>query len=390
MMVKLSLRGAVLLGVLFVFGCGASSTVKEPAFAKATAGGSGSLSLVSGELLKEANLEVVWTNKVPMRKGETLKQLFIAGERIYCLSTRLRVARYGGQGGNYITALSGQKGTIVFSRELSPAGLPVVGWELYDDELFSVVGGELVEIDPQSGKEISAERLESGAVCAAARNRRYFYVGGADKQVHALRANDKVRLFRAGAENGSAIVSIIADKDFVVFATDGGNVVSFTADGPKQLWQFYASDAIVGPIARDESSLFVASKDTNVYRLDIRTGKLIWKHQTAAVLDKGPVVTDSVVYQYVRDKGLTALDKENGKALWQLAGGVDLLAEAGGKAYVITDKKTLVVMDNKKGTQLYSVNFAGVSKYTTNTKDSKMYIANEDGRVACIKPMEDR
>jgi outer membrane protein assembly factor BamB len=87
---------------------------------------------------------------------------------------------------------------------------------------------------------------------------------------------------------------------------------------------------------------------------------------------------------------LTALDKENGKALWQLAGGVDLLAEAGGKAYVITDKKTLVVMDNKKGTQLYSVNFAGVSKYTTNTKDSKMYIANEDGRVACIKPMEDR
>ena len=334
---------------------------------------------MSEELLKEANLEAVWTNKVPMRKGETLKQLFIAGERIYGLST-----------GNYITALSRQKGTIVFSRELSPAGFPVVGWELYNDTLFSVVGDKLVEIEPQTGKELSAKSLESGAACAAARNRSYFYIGGADKRIHALRADDKVRLFRVGAENDSAIVSIIADKDFVVFATDGGNVVSFTADGPKQLWQFYAAEAIVGPIVRDANSLFVASKDTNVYRLDIRTGKLIWKYQTAAVLDRGPVVTSSVVYQYVWDKGLAAIDKETGKALWRLAGGAGLLAEAGGKAYVITDKRTLVVMDNKKGTQLYSVNFAGVSRYITNTQDSKMYIANEDGRVACIRPIEDR
>jgi len=367
--VKLSWRRAVLVGVFFVFGCGVSGATKK----------GDAPSLVSGELLKEANLESVWTNKVPMRKGETLKRLFIAGECVYNLSS-----------GNYITALNRQKGGIVFSRVLSSVGFPVVGWGLYDDVLFSIVGDELVEIEPQTGKELSINRLESGAACAAARNHRYFYIGGTDNRVHALRADDKIRLFRVGAENDSAIVSMVADEHFVVFATDGGNVVSFTADGPKQLWQFRAAEAIVEPIVRDEGSLFVVSKDTNVYRLDIGTGKLIWKYQTAAVLDKGPVVTGSVVYQYVRDKGLTALDKENGKALWQLADGVDLLAEAGGKAYVITDKRTLVVMDNKKGKQLYSVNFAGVSRYITNTQDSKIYIGNEDGRVACIKPIEGR
>ena len=376
MIVRLSLRGVVLLGVFFIFGYGAGGAAKEGA----------SLSLVSGELLKAAELELVWANKVPMRKGETLKQLFIAGEGIYGLSTRL----VGGRSGNYITALNRQKGTMIFSRELSPAGFPVVGWELYNDVLFSVVGGELVEIDPQSGKELSAMRLKTGAACAAARNRSYFYVGGTDKRVHTLRADDKVRLFRVSAENDSAVVSILADENFVVFATDGGNVVSFTADGPRQLWQFYAAEAIAGPIARDASSLFVASKDTNVYRLDIRRGRLIWKYQTEAMLDRGPVVTDSVVYQYVRDKGLAAIDKKSGEGLWQLAGGVDLLAEAGGKAYVITDKKTLVVMDNKKGEELYSVNFVGVSRYAANTVDSKMYIADKDGRIACIKPINDR
>lgn len=375
---ELSRVGAVLLGVFFVFGCGASSITKEGGSLPAPDGDRRArVSIVSEELLKAANLEVVWANKVAMRKGETLQQLFIAGESIYGLSS-----------GNYITALNRQKGVFIFGRELSPAGFPVVGWELYDDKLFSIVGGELVEIDPQSGKELSAIRLDVGAVCAASRNHSYFYIGGMDRRVHALRADDKVRLFRVSAENDSAVVSIVADENFVVFATDGGNVVSFTADGPKQLWQFYAAEAVVGPIVRDESSLFVASKDTNIYQLDIRTGRLIWKYRTAAVLDRGPVVTGSVVYQYIRDKGLAAIDKKSGRSLWQLAKGVDLLTEAGGKAYVITDGRMLVVMDNKKGRKLYSVNFAGVSRYTANTGDSKIYIANEDGRVACIKPIE--
>jgi outer membrane protein assembly factor BamB len=376
-MMKILQWGAVLLGVFFVFGCRASSSTKLET--SGTAKESGPFSVVSRELLKAAELELVWANRAAMRKGETLKQLFIAGENIYSLSS-----------GNYITALNRQKGTMIFSRELSPAGFPVVGWELYNDTIFSVVGNELVEIDPQSGKELSAIRLDVDAACAGARNRSYFYIGGTDKRVHTLRADDKVRLFRVSAENDSAIVSIVADENFVVFGTDGGNVISFTPDRPKQLWQFYAADAIVEPIARDESSLFVASKDTNVYRLDIRTGKLIWKYRTEAVLDRGPVVTGSVVYQYVRDKGLAAIDKKSGEELWQLAGGVDLLTEAGGKAYVITDERKLVVMDNNKGQQLYSVNFAGVSRYTANTKDSKIYIANEDGRVACIKPIEGR
>lgn len=376
-MVKILRWGAVLLGVFFVFGCGVSPSTTLRA--SGTAKERDSLSLVSGELLKAAELELVWANKVAMRKGETLKQLFIAGENIYSLSS-----------GNYITALNRQKGTMIFSRTLSPAGFPVVGWELYNDVIFSIVGNELVEIDPQSGKELSAMRLDVSAACAAARNHSYFYIGGTDRRVHTLRADDKVRLFRVGAENDSAVVSIVADEDFVVFATDGGNVVSFTAGGPKQLWQFYAAEAIVGPIARDGSSLFVASKDTNVYRLDIRTGKLIWKYQTAAMLERGPRVTQEAVYQYVRNKGLWAIDKENGELMWQLAEGVDLLAEAGGKAYVITNERTLVVMDNNTGKQLYSVNFAGVSKYTANAGDSKMYIANEDGRIACIKPIEDR
>lgn len=333
--------------------------------------------LVSPELLAHSGLEMLWRNKLPIRENENLERLIIVGNRIYAFSDY-----------NYMVSLNREKGNVIFSRPIARAGFPVLGLELYENELFSIVGNKLVEIDSQSGAELSARRLPFGVTCPAARNNSYFYIAGSDRRVHTLRADDKVWLFEVAAESDSTITSIIADERFVVFATDAGDVISIAPDRPKRLWQFNAADSIVEPIVRDAESLFVASKDTNVYKVDIFTGKLVWKYPAGEVLKKGPLVTREVVYQYVGEKGLAAIDKKSGDALWQLANGVDLLAEADGKAYVITSTGKLVVMDNKKAEQLYSVNFAGVSRYATNAIDSKIYIADESGRIACLRPIE--
>ena len=114
----------------------------------------------------------------------------------------------------------------------------------------------------------------------------------------------------------------------------------------------------------------------------------MWKCQTAALLEDSPLVTAERVYQYVRGSGLTAIDSESGRPLWQLAEGVELLAEAGGNSYVITKAGKLVVMDNNTAKQVYSVNFAKVSRYVANVTDSRIYIADENGRIACLKPIE--
>ena len=332
--------------------------------------------LVSPELLKQAELEILWENKLPIKRGESLERLFILGNRIYGLSDQ-----------NFMVSLNREKGNVIFSRSIAETGFPVVGLGLYKDELFSVAGNKLVEINPESGTERSAKRLGFGVTCPAARNSSYFYVGGTDRRMHVLRSEDKVQVFEVAAESDSMITSIVADENSVVFATDDGNVISITPDKSKRLWQFDAAGGIAWPIVRDEESLFAASGDTNVYRLNARTGKFVWKYQTGAKLEKGPQVTQGVVYQYVRDEGLVAIDKESKKLLWQMAEGVDLLAEADGKAYVITKVGTLVVMDNKKAKQLYLVDFAGVSRYATNVVDSRIYIADKSGRIACLKPI---
>lgn len=332
--------------------------------------------LVSPELLEHGKLELVWENKLPMKKKESLEQLYILGNRIYGLSSR-----------NYMVSLNREKGSVIFSRTVAPAGLPVVGLDMYENELYSIIGNDLVQVNPEFGTERSNRRLAFGIACPAVRNSGFFYIAGTDRRIRALRSDDKVKAFEAAAKNDSRITSVIADEDFIIFGTDGGNVVSVEAGRPVYLWQFDAEDGIAGSIARDGGSLFFASKDTNVYRLDVYTGKLVWKYQAGAVLDKGPVVSREIVYQRVGKNGMAAIEKASGKFMWQLEGGAALLAESGGRAYVITDIGELVVMDNRKAKRLYSVNFSGVSRYVTNLSDSKIYVADEDGRIACIRPI---
>jgi len=69
-----------------------------------------------------------------------------------------------------------------------------------------------------------------------------------------------------------------------------------------------------------------------------------------------------------------------------LPAGDELLAQANDKAYVVTNKGTLVVMNNKNGKQLHSVNLSGVTLFAVNTKDSKIYIGDTSGRIVCIAP----
>jgi len=333
--------------------------------------------LFSKELLAHSKMEKVWEVKVPIRENENLKELVLVDNRIYAISNL-----------NYVVSLNRNTGSVIFSSEIAPAGFPVLGLGHYDDELFSIIGNSIIELNPDSGAEISSERLAVRATCPAARNRSNFYVAGIDRRVHCLRVEDKVQLFEAAAKNDSIITSIVAEDSFVIFSTDAGNLVRISPDEPRFRWEFEASGGIVGPIIKDGDSLFIASEDTNVYKVNIIRGKLDWKYQTNAVLDEAPRVTEEAVYQYAHHKGLASIDTGSGEGMWELVEGVDLLAERSGNAYVITKEPKLIVMDNKAGKQLYSVNLEGVTKYVSNVVDSKIYIGDDSGRIACIRPVE--
>lgn len=334
--------------------------------------------LVGKELLKQAGLETIWEYKLPINAGDTVSQLFVRDDLIYILSKR-----------NFIFCLNRNNSKRMFEDSFGQPGFGIMGFDLYDDELISIVGNRLVQVDSISGNEKGAKNIEFGITCPAGRNRDNFYIAGSDNRIRILRARDKVELFQVAAENDSAITSLVAADDMMIFATQQGNVIATLPNKPVKLWQFDASEAIADPIVREGNALYLSSKDTYIYKLDIRSpGSPIWKYQTAAMLDQGPVLAKKVLYQKVKNKGLTAIDAETGKFIWLVQGGLAILAQDEHISYVIKLAGEMIKMDNKLKKQLNSVTFPNVTGFAVNTIDEKIYLAGNAGRIVCLKPAQ--
>lgn len=333
--------------------------------------------LVDKTMLENQKLELAWQADLPIKCEEKLDRILLIGSRAYVFTDH-----------NYLFALNRETGNIIFSGPFANADLPVLGLDVYGKQLYSVVGNRLIEMDSDTGVLQSEQSLGYGITCPVSRSGRYFYVGGSDRRIHILDEKNMVQSLEISAYDYSMITSILASGNFIVFGTDSGRVTCMdTGSSPKRIWKFDASDGIVDPLVQNGGNLFIASKDTKVYKLNISKGIYIWKYQTGAVLDTAPVVTNDMVYQYVNSKGLAAIDNKTGSLVWQKPKGLGMLSEVGDKAYILTSDEKMLIMNNEKATQVASLDLAGVTKFVSNTVDSKMYVADEKGRLACIQPI---
>jgi outer membrane protein assembly factor BamB len=333
--------------------------------------------LVPRDLAESADLKIVWQFNLPLNEQESLEKLFVFGNRLFAFSSR-----------NFLSCLNRSDSNVLFSGYIASQDLPLAGIEYFNDELLTIVGSSLVEISIESGARTASTSITTGVTCPVVRNDDFFYVAGADKRLHALMAGNKVLAFEAAAENDSLITSVLAGRNFVIFATDKGNVICIRHDRPAKLWQFDAPGGVVPALVRDADSLYFACRDTNIYRLSLSSGDLIWKHQTQAFPGISPQLGAEVIYQYISSVGLIAISKQTGKQIWQVDNGDGLLAESGDKAFIITKDGVIVAMDNAKGKQLYTVDIGKPLKFAVNAIDSKIYIADAQGRLACLEPVQ--
>jgi outer membrane protein assembly factor BamB len=334
--------------------------------------------LVSPSLLKHAGLEAGWQINLPLKDRETVSRMFIFDKYLYVLTNR-----------NYLFCIDRVGGSIRFCLELARAGLKIHQPQYYEGKLMFTVGTGLLILDPAAGAITESKQLKNigrGAVCGARRNSRHIFLAGLDKRLHAIVVDEYWKEFAITADNDSLINSIVVNDEFVVFSTVPGNVVMTSAQKAQRLWQRDIPGTISAPIARDGDWLYVGSDNTKLYKLEIQSGRSGWDapFQAGARLTDSVTVGRKAVYQYAGDNGLYAVDKESGQMLWQVTGGTGLIAEKDETAYVLAGPGVLVVMNNDTGKELYSVNFAGVSRYAANTTDSTIYVSDDNGRVMSI------
>ena len=337
--------------------------------------------LVSTELIKSSNLKLLWESSLPMTKNESMERMLILGDQIYLISSR-----------NFTISLNRQSGERIFYRTVAREGLTADGFNRYDDEIIYFVGNRYIELEAVTGIEKKTTEVDFSIVCPVVRNSSFFYVSSVDKRLHVSGEEDRINIFKVASDNDSMITTVNANDDYVVFGTDKGNVYSMLPDSPKEIWRFDAAGGLVGQIIRDSNSLYFSANDMNVYKIsvpDMYIKKFVWKTLVPGMIQKSPRVTSTMIYQnaFSKDMSVSAIDKDSGRIIWTLPGGIELLAESRGKAYIITNDATLVVMDNTTAKKIYAMNFTNVSRYAFNTWDSKIYIGDKAGRIACLEPL---
>lgn len=133
--------------------------------------------------------------------------------------------------------------------------------------------------------------------------------------------NWSARLAPPGRSVGAwdPVVAKLSDTKFVIAAERSGTVVAFDLDGEVR-WRHFSGSEVVGPIAVDGRTAYVPTGDGRqgfLVALDLSDGTAKWKHGFQSSLSGPALVTNDVVFTTSADGEVFALDAKSGRKLWR-------------------------------------------------------------------------
>lgn len=178
-----------------------------------------------------------------------------------------------------------------------------------------------------------------------------------------------------GGEDG--YVYAVSTERGAVWATERS---SFNARGP-----------IVADLSVDDYGVYTSVSNGVLYVLDRTTGKIKWQFFADRGLRTPAFAGRQLVYQYVPEAGLVAIDKFRGEFTrtprWTLAQGVQVLSEDAERVYVRDQDNRILAVNQTDGQVVFQSERTDFDVFTTNRLDSTIYAATAKGQVYAIKPV---
>jgi hypothetical protein len=133
-------------------------------------------------------------------------------------------------------------------------------------------------------------------------------------------------------------------------------------------WRFAASGRVVQPMTLSEVDLFIRAENRGLYRVDKFYGQRYWL---------APDAEKFLAVHYLRDReGKFVFDRE-GKILARYV-------------YATDSQDRLLILDGDRGTVLAKFDTSAWKIPTTNGWTDRVYLANGDGQLMCLRPRDSR
>ena len=331
---------------------------------KWTQNGDNSMHLI-GHLEAKTKLKKLWSKS--FGKGSSKRDYLIASP----------IAAYGAvfavDAEGIVTARRQDNGKQIWkkrlkSRNKEERGIALKGAGLaeFNKKIYATTGfGSVFCLNMTDGKEIWRQDLDMPIRIAPSINAGRILVQSFDNTLTALDADNGSILWKNQTESeattlvGGATPAYSPENDVVIAAFSNGELQAYKASTGTPLWTYLLVShkrtnslaqisAIKANPVIDGGKVFAIGYNSVLTAIDLRTGSRIWERETGGT--NQPWVAGNYLYVLTNDFDLLALDKNDGKIIWNTAipKGDDSDAKNGvfGSGPVLVSDRLLVATSN--------------------------------------------
>lgn len=198
-------------------------------------------------------------------------------------------------------------------------------------------------------------------------------------------------------------IAPLMTREYILAVSPSGTAVALPKvpqeDRPiTEIYRFAANGRLGGRPGQFLDTAYLGSLDSNLYALNINTGRLEWRYTAGTPVLRRPVALQQDVYVTSEGNGLARLDRATGEPLWRVPYGnrvresnpeADRFLAANPKfVYAADASGRLLVLDRQRGRKLSGYDTHTFYVPITNEVTDRIYLAANSGLIVCLHDKE--
>ncbi|HEV3204287.1 MAG TPA: PQQ-binding-like beta-propeller repeat protein [Gemmataceae bacterium] len=173
-------------------------------------------------------------------------------------------------------------------------------------------------------------------------------------------------------------------ENFLVLGDTRGTFISLTKTFHEIQYSFRTEAGISAPLNQHGTTAYIASREYNVFALDVVGGQILWRFTADRPILRRPAVTDEDVFVAPERGGLYRINRMTGAEIWRNQEAERYVASNKAFVYALDPSGRVLVLDRGRGTLLSALDARDFVVPVANEFTDRVYLASNDGLVICL------